>query len=294
MSAWTLLKERSATLILVALVTGVVGYEWHTARRAVAATANQVRARPSRQGILAEGRMSVYPGAEITVSAEIDGKLLELRVGEEDRVQRGDTLAVLDVTERTAALDEARARVRETQADIDFLSDEKARSEALLGRDVVPKAEYDRSVHDERAARARRVVLLAGAAQLQSVVAKSRIVAPSSGTVTARFADPGEMLQAGAPIVTVTDLGRVRVEAEVGEFDAGRVRLGAPVQVTAEGFDGSWRGEVEQIPDVVVPQRLRPLDPARPTDTRVLLVKIRLLDPTPLKLGQRVQVEIAR
>lgn len=294
MSAWTFVKERATTLILVALVTLVAGYEWHTARRAVNVAAAQVRAQPSQRGILAEGRLAVYPGSEVTVSAEIDGKLLDLRVGEEDRVAKGDLIAGLDVTDRSASLNEARARVSEAQADVDFLSNEKTRAETLLGHDVVPRAEFDKSVHDERAARARRVVLLAGVTQLQTTLAKSKVSAPISGTVTARFADPGEMLVAGAPIVTITDLSRVRVEAEVGEFDAGRVRLGAAVRVTAEGFDGSWRGEVEQIPDVVVTQRLRPLDPARPTDTRVLLVKVHLSEPTPLKVGQRVQVEIAR
>ncbi len=37
---------------------------------------------------------------------------------------------------------------------------------------------------------------------------------------------------------------------------------------------------------------LRPLDPGRPSDTRVLLVKIAFAEKTPLKLGQRVEVEI--
>jgi hypothetical protein len=39
---------------------------------------------------------------------------------------------------------------------------------------------------------------------------------------------------------------------------------------------------------------LKPLDPARPVDTRVLLVKLRLAETVPLKLGQRVDVEIER
>jgi hypothetical protein len=79
----------------------------------------------------------------------------------------------------------------------------------------------------------------------------------------------------------------------VDEFDAGRVELGAEVQLTAEGFVGqSWKGTVEEIPDAVLPRRLKPQDPGRPSDTRVLLVKIALAEPTPLKLGQRVEIAI--
>jgi hypothetical protein len=42
----------------------------------------------------------------------------------------------------------------------------------------------------------------------------------------------------------------------------------------------------------VVGRRLKPQDPGKPTDTRVLLVKIALQDRMPFKLGQRVQVAI--
>lgn len=40
--------------------------------------------------------------------------------------------------------------------------------------------------------------------------------------------------------------------------------------------------------------RAEPQDPARPADTRVLLIKVELTEPAPLKLGQRVAVEVAR
>jgi len=89
------------------------------------------------------------------------------------------------------------------------------------------------------------------------------------------------------------NLDRIRIEAEVDEFDVGRVALGAAVTIWAEGFRGSsWKGRVEEIPDSVVARRVRPQDPGRPSDTRVLLVKVALEDATPLKLGQRVEVNI--
>ena len=77
------------------------------------------------------------------------------------------------------------------------------------------------------------------------------------------------------------------------EFDTARIQLGAAVRVRAEGFGQTWTGRVEEIPDTVTNRPIKPQDPARPTDTRVLLVKIALGSPTPLKLGQRVEVELA-
>jgi HlyD family secretion protein len=104
---------------------------------------------------------------------------------------------------------------------------------------------------------------------------------------------PGEIVEANTRLVTVADLHRTRIEAEVDEYDAGKIALGAPVTVSAEGYGSkTWRGTVEEIPDGVVARRLKPEDPGKPTDTRVLMVKIALNEPTPLKLSQRVQVAI--
>lgn len=89
----------------------------------------------------------------------------------------------------------------------------------------------------------------------------------------------------------LADLTRTRVEAEI-EFDVVRVALGAPVTISAEGFGHSWSGIVEEIPDSVISRRLKPQDPSKPIDTRVLLVRVALSERSPLKLGQRVEVQI--
>jgi hypothetical protein len=71
-----------------------------------------------------------------------------------------------------------------------------------------------------------------------------------------------------------------------------RVTVGDRVLVSAEECDRQWPGRVEEIPDVVSSRRIKPQDPGRPTDARVLLVKVALDGPTPLKLGQRLEVRI--
>jgi multidrug resistance efflux pump len=86
----------------------------------------------------------------------------------------------------------------------------------------------------------------------------------------------------------------VRIEAEVDEFDAARVALGAAVRITAEGYDQrEWEGRVEEIADAVTARKLRPEDPGRPIDARILPVRIAFSAPTELRLGQRVEVHIA-
>jgi HlyD family secretion protein len=290
------LKSHVSTLVLGSLLLGVAAYELKQLRdgRMIASAQALPAKAKSVTNVLAEGRMAVAPGAEITVGAELAGKLVQLSVKELDQVSAGELLAEVDVKEQRAALNEAWARVKEAGADVDFSARERRRSEQLWSSNVVAEATLDRSVHEASAAERRRASLLAGAARISTTIAKAQLVAPIAGSVTQRFADAGEMVEAGAPIVTITDLSALRVEAEVGEFDAGRVRLGADVTIRAEGYERAYRGKVSEIPQRVVPRALKPLDPSRPVDTRVLNVKIALSEPVPLKLGQRVEVEIAQ
>jgi HlyD family secretion protein len=243
--------------------------------------------------VAAEGRVVAYPGSEVVVGTDLAGTIVVLRVQEKDRVRRGQLLAELRSDDYRASLAEARARVVEADADIRLAEAEVERARSLWQKSVGSRQAVDKAERDVDASRARRATAAATADRLAAVLAKTRIVAPIDGVVVARQAQAGETLEAGKPIVTIADLSRVRVEAELDEFDSGRVRLDDSVRVTAEGYDGkAWMGRVEEIPDSVVGRRLKPQDPGKPEDTRVLLVKVALLEPTPLKLGQRVEIRI--
>ena len=241
----------------------------------------------------AEGRLVTYPGAQVVVGTDLGGTIVSLPVREKDAVRKGQLLAELKSDDYRASLAEARARIAEADADIRLFEAEVERARMLWNQSVGTRQALDRAERDLEAGRARRETAAATARRLEAVLAKTRILAPIDGVVITRHVEPGETIENGSQIVTVADLSRTRVEAEFDEFDAGRVRLGAPARVTAEGYDGkSWAGVVEEIPDAVSGRKLKPSDPGKPEDTRVLLVKIALKEPTPLKLGQRVEVAV--
>jgi HlyD family secretion protein len=243
--------------------------------------------------VAAEGRLVAYPGAEVVVGTDLAGTIVVLKVQEKDRVRKGQLLAELRSTDYRASLAEARARVVEADADIRLAEAEVERARSLWEKAVGSRQAVDKAERDVDTARARRATAAATADRLAAVLAKTQILSPIDGVVITRHAQTGETLEAGQRIVTIADLSKTRVEAELDEFDAGRVRLGDAVRVTAEGYDGqAWKGQVEEIPDAVVARRLKPQDPGKPEDTRVLLVKVALLEPTPLKLGQRVEIRI--
>jgi RND family efflux transporter MFP subunit len=242
--------------------------------------------------IVAEGRVVTYPGSEITVGSDVAGTIERLNVDEKQTVHAGDVLAVIKADDTRAALSVARARVGEADADIRLFEAEVARAQHLFREDVGSKQAWDKADRDLDSARARRSSAGAEVRRLEALVEKTVITSPIDGIVITRHSHAGETIDVGDPIVTVADLKKVRVEAEIDEFDTARIRLGAPVAVSAEGFGRTWRGTIEEIPDSVVNRRLNPQDPSKPIDTRVLLVKVAFAEATPLKLGQRVDVRI--
>jgi HlyD family secretion protein len=278
-------------LAVVVLQARAAGIPAHRSASSTGAAAEGSLA--SAHQVAAEGRLVAYPGAEVVVGTDLAGTVVILKVQEKEPVRRGQLLAELRSDDYRASLAEARARVTEADAEIRLAESELARARSLREQAVGSQEALDKAERDIETSRARRRTAAATVDRLDAVLAKTRILSPIDGVVTARWAQPGETLDAGQKIVTVADLTRTRVEAELDEFDSGRVRLGEEVKVTAEGFDRvSWRGRVEEIPDSVVGRRLKPQDPGKPEDTRVLLVKIALLEPTPLKLGQRVEIRI--
>jgi HlyD family secretion protein len=57
------------------------------------------------------------------------------------------------------------------------------------------------------------------------------VVAPFDGTVITRSAEPGEVVTAGTPIVTLLDLTKVYLRGFVPEGEIGRVQIGQPARV---------------------------------------------------------------
>jgi HlyD family secretion protein len=244
--------------------------------------------------ITAEGRVVANPGAQVTVGTEILGRIINMPVCEKTAVRKGDLLVELRADEPKAAVREASQRLIEAEVGL-RLERFRAQLDTIMpiGTSKDPQQQDLRRELIARAL-AHRDAAKAAVDRCEAEAARYRIVAPIDGVVIAQHAHSGETLNAAAPIVTIVDLHRLRVEAEVDEFDIAGVIEKSEATITAEGYPGRrWRGAVEEVADSVVARQSRPQDPGRPADTRVLLVRVAFLEPTPLKLGQRVEVEIA-
>jgi RND family efflux transporter MFP subunit len=247
----------------------------------------------NKDGIVAEARVVTYPGEQVSISSETAGRIVRMAVREGQTIRKGDLIAEIDPAEYRAELAESTAKIAELDADIKLTEWKLQRMADLTARGATPMVEVEQQRRDLAAARARRDAAAAQVDRIRVQLARATITSPIDGTITARLAQSCEVIQAGSPIATVANLSRTRIEAEVNEFDGGSLAAGLHAFVTAEGFPGvRWPATVEEVPQVVVTRQLRPQDPGRPTDSGVVLVKLALQSPAPLRLGQRVEVTI--
>lgn len=288
------MKRQTALLaILGAGLAGATALQAARAGGTLQAKEAPATAASPRQ-VAAEGRVVAYPGAEVVVGAERAGRLDRVLVEERQSVAKGALLAEFESDELHAALAEARARIGEAEAEVRLAEANRARKQQLVAEQIVSTHDFDQATRDLETAQARLATAGATAERIEAQLRKSRIVAPLAGTVLLRHVDAGETVEAGDRAFTIADLARLRIEGEADEADAAELGVGAPVTITSDGYPGrSWQGRIEEVPDSVTLRRLKPQDPARPTDTRVLAVKVAFAEPVPLKLGTTVELRIA-
>jgi HlyD family secretion protein len=85
--------------------------------------------------------------------------------------------------------------------------------------------------------------------QAQAALSKAKLTAPFGGTVTEVAARAGEMVQAGAPLITIADLSQLHVETtDLDEFGAAHVKLGQAAKITVNAFnDKTLEGKVTDL-----------------------------------------------
>jgi HlyD family secretion protein len=210
----------------------------------------------------------IEPKTQVKVSADIMGKVVVLNVKEGDPVKKGQLLLQLDDTQYRSAHDQAlaalssgKARVREAESALRVSDANYTRQRALFEQKLLSQAEWDQATDAHEAARvalataqeevSRATAAAAGAADNLS---KCRFVAPFDGVLSALNVEKGEIVitgtmnNPGTQIMTVSDLSRMLVRAEVDETDVVDMKLGQKAKISVDAFpDTSFAGTVTEI-----------------------------------------------
>jgi multidrug efflux pump subunit AcrA (membrane-fusion protein) len=227
---------------------------------------------------------------EVTVSAEVEGRVARLVRDLGDRVAAGDPLVVLDqeklryrVDEQRAALEQARARygangdgnlpplervpeVASAAAQLADARQQLERADTLAARNLLPQSQLDSARTRLETATAAHESALASARQLRAEITARQsalafaerelrdavIRAPFEGFVAERLVSTGQFVRLQAPIMRIVRLHPLRLTAEVPERFAPWIETGRAMTVRADAYpDQVFQGTVVRISPAV-------------------------------------------
>lgn len=272
------MKLRRLFLPLLVLAGLGAGFYIWQARQAVPQAAISLPSAPAVMGdveeaVLASGALE--PIRQVSVGAQVSGRLTSLKVALGQKVTEGDLIAEIDGITQQNALRSAEAELAvlnaqrdERLANLAYAEAVLARQKQMVSQNAVSRDAYESAEMTVRTTRAQIAALdaqiVSGKVKVDTAranVGYTRITAPMAGTVLAIVSQEGQTLNAAQTAPTIVVLGDVSVmtvKARISEADVLRVRAGQEVSFSVLGEpDRRFPGRltfVEPAPDTLKTQ----------------------------------------
>ena len=191
---------------------------------------------------------SLMPFTEATVKAKVAGELMAVTVREGESVKQGQMLARIDLTEVQAKVAGREADVAATNAQLVWAEKNRNQQKALLDKAFISQSAFDNIQSNYEVAVAKLRAAEADLVVARKSLGDAVLVAPFSGIVSQRHAQPGERVALDAKVVSIVDLSRLELEAAVPPAAIGQVRVGQAMNFRVEGFgERDFAGRIERI-----------------------------------------------
>ncbi len=190
------------------------------------------------------GAVEADPTASASVSFPRPGRISRVRVVSGQFVKRGEPLIEL-ATDPSAA-----AAYQQALAAAEFARGELDRTESLAAQRLATRSQVAaarKNLADAQAA-------LTAQRKLGAQRKLDTLTAPFDAVVMALSAQPGDRVQAGAPLMQLARAGALRARLGVEPEDASRVTVGMPVHLASVFGSGTADAKVSQVHGVVNPR----------------------------------------
>lgn len=268
----------------------------------------------------------IFEATTVTVSAETNGKILSFDISEGDSVKAGQRVAIIDTTLLVLQYKQLQSRQSSTESSSPDIAAQAAslrsqiahqqnecdRLARLLADGAATQKQSDDADATLRTLRAQldgllstlgknrssisdnAVALQYQKEQIGEQIQKSRISAPITGTVLAKYAEAGEYASPGRPLFKVADLNDIYLRSYFTANQLADLKIGQKVTVIAD-FGGEEQFEYPgRITWIAQESEFTPKS-IQTNDTRanlVYAVKIAVKNDGRLKLGQYGEVRL--
>ena len=194
---------------------------------------------------------------KVNVSPRKQGLLAELKVDEGDVVENGQVLAVMNRGDLDDRLQEKKALLRQAEANYQNKREDFERRSQLYASGALSADDFSNARFEMLAGQAGLVAARERVEQLEQESREKTIRAPFSGTITARYAEPGSFVTpttaasatAGATSSSIVELSQgLEVRARVPESDIGRIATGQKAEIRVDAYpDERFQARVSEI-----------------------------------------------
>ena len=211
---------------------------------------------------------SIQPQVQTPFGFRVIGRMIARPVKAGDRVEKGQTLAAIDPLSLEMAMRSATASLASARAQYDNAASTEARQAALLEKKTTSQAAFDTVEQERAAAQANMQQAEANLAKAKEQLSYALLTADYSGIVTATYAEVGQTVSPGQPVVALAE----------------PTRRDAVIDATDSVVDALWIGQKFDVslqiePETTVTGAVREIAPESDSETRSRRVKIALDNP---------------
>ena len=197
------------------------------------------------QGLAVSGTVKALNYA--VIKARVAGELKEILVREGDSVKAGQVLARIDPTEYQRRWSQAQEQALATKAQMEIAQRQWDTNKALVDRGFISQTAMDNSLASYQGAVATQKAAMAGADVARKALDDATLLAPFTGVIAARTAQPGERVSIDAKVLELVDLRQLEVEVPLSPSESLDVRVGQLANLQLEDRKEFVTAKVKRI-----------------------------------------------
>lgn len=181
------------------------------------------------------------------VASRLLARVTSLKVRPGESVAVGQVLATLEQQDLEARLGQAREQLKSLEARLEEARLALARAQDLRERQLVAQAALDQARANYATLDAQRGAAQQAVSEAETALDYAEIRAPISGRVVERFAEPGDTVSPGQPLLSLYNPATLRVEAWVRESLAVDLDVGQFLSLSVPSVGTEANAQIEEI-----------------------------------------------